>query len=192
MSTFRYGSANGDECSTRERRSVLLRTGAGMLAAAGATLCWPATAAAAADETEALQLARQWIDRLNRRDMAGLTAILADDFLYTAKALNPPEFRLHNNRDKFLKEVRDTGVGSRFKKLVRMKVVSELGAGNRAVLETEGYSELDDGFVYANVYCFNFWTDGGKITAIHDYCCTHTAWLLLQHMKETSKPAAAS
>ena len=71
-----------------------------------------------------------------------------------------------------------------------MKVVSELGAGDRAVLETEGYSELDDGYVYANVYCFNFWTKGGKITAIHDYCCTHTAWLLLQHLKETTKPKA--
>lgn len=172
------------------RRSLLKNTGAGMLLAAGTGLSWPAATEAAADAGESLTLARQWIDRLNRRDMPGLTAILSDDFLYTAKARNPPEFMLHNNREKFLQEVRDTGVGSRFKKLVMMKVVSELGAGNRAVLETEGYSELDDGFVYANVYCFNFWTESGKITAIHDYCCTHTAWLLLQHLKETTKPKA--
>jgi ketosteroid isomerase-like protein len=134
---------------------------------------------------ESVRLARQWLDMLNRRDLAGLSSLLADDFLYSAMARNPPEFILRNNRDKFLEEVRVTGAGSRFKKLVMMKVVSELGAGNRAVLETEGYSELDDGYVYANVYCFNFWTAGGKIKAIHDYCCTQTAWLLGQHLRQT-------
>jgi ketosteroid isomerase-like protein len=171
------------------RRSLLKNTGAGVLLAAGTALSWPA--AAASDAGESLTLARQWVDRLNRRDMPGLTAILADDFLYTAKARNPPEFMLHNNRDKFLEEVRVTGAGSRFKELVMMKVVNEMGGGNRAVIETEGHSELDDGFIYANVYCFNFWTAGGKITAIHDYCCTHTAWLLEQDLIKTSKPKGA-
>jgi ketosteroid isomerase-like protein len=189
MKPSKLGPESIDGPPLPARRALVRNAASGMLLV-GATLSWPAAAQSAGNTDESLTLARQWIDRLNRRDMAGLSAILADDFLYTAEARNPPEFRLHNNREKFLEEVRLTGAGSRFKKLVMMKVVSELSAGNRAVLETEGYSELDDGYVYANVYCFNFWTEGGKIKAIHDYCCTHTAWLLLQHMRETSKPKA--
>jgi ketosteroid isomerase-like protein len=189
MKASKLGPESIDEPPLLARRALVRNAASGMLLV-GATLSWPVAAQSAGNTDESLTLARQWIDRLNRRDMAGLSAILADDFLYTAEARNPPEFRLHNNREKFLEEVRLTGAGSRFKKLVMMKVVSELSAGNRAVLETEGYSELDDGYVYANVYCFNFWTEGGKIKAIHDYCCTHTAWLLLQHMRETSKPKA--
>jgi ketosteroid isomerase-like protein len=171
------------------RRSLLRHTGAGLLAATAGALSGPA--AAATSDSEALVLARRWLDMLNRRDVAGLPAIMADDFLYSTMARNPPEFVLRNSREKFLDQIRISGPGSRFKKPVLMKIVGEFGTGNRAVLETEGYSELDDGYVYANVYCFNFWTENGRIKAIHEYICTHTAWLLGQHMRETAAPKAS-
>jgi ketosteroid isomerase-like protein len=179
----------GAQPSTLDRRSLLRNAGAGLLVATAGTVRGPAAEAAALDSSDspALALARQWVDMLNRRDIAGLMSIMADDFLYSTMARNPPEFVLRNSREKFLGQVRVSGAGSRFKKLVMMKVVGAFGTGNRAVLETEGYGELDDGYVYANVYCFNFWTENDKIKAIHEYVCTQTAWLLVQHMRETAK-----
>jgi hypothetical protein len=94
------------------------------------------------------------------------------------------------SKDKFLGITKSTADAG-WKKPVIMTIKSEFGAGDRAVIETEGYSELADGYVYPNVYCFNFWTAGGKIKAIHDYCCTHPAWLLGQHIRETATPKAS-
>jgi ketosteroid isomerase-like protein len=182
-----YISANVNKPSARDRRSLLRNAGAGLVVATAGTVLGPAAEAAALDSSDSLALARQWVDMLNHRDIAGLTAIMADDFLYSTMARNPPEFVLRNSREKFLDQVRVSGAGSRFKKLVMMKVVGAFGTGNRAVLETEGYGELDDGYVYANVYCFTFWTENGKIKAIHEYVCTQTAWLLVQHMREKAK-----
>jgi ketosteroid isomerase-like protein len=76
-------------------------------------------------------------------------------------------------------------------KPVAMTVKSEMGLGDRAVIETEGYSEHHDGYVYANVYCFLFWTRDGKLTEVHDYCCTHTAVLYGQHMQALAEMTAS-
>jgi ketosteroid isomerase-like protein len=160
---------------------MLATAGVGALAVASL----PAQAATESEPSESLLLGRRWVDALNRRDLAGLTAVLHDDFQYSSIARNPPELIVRWNRDKFLGITTATaGSGSGFRKPVLMKTVSEVGAGDRAVIEAEGYSELDDGYVYANVYCFNFWTKDSKIVAIHDYCCTHTAWLMGQHARE--------
>jgi ketosteroid isomerase-like protein len=167
------------------RRAALARAGAGLLlAGTGAVLA--TRAVAAADPGEPVVLGRHWIDALNRRDANALSAILSDNFLYSAMLKNPPEMAARWSKEKFLSITKSTADAG-WKKPVIMTIKSEFGAGDRAVIETEGYSELADGYVYANVYCFNFWTEGGKIKAIHDYCCTHTAWLLGQHMRETAK-----
>jgi ketosteroid isomerase-like protein len=138
-----------------------------------------------ADANDSLALARRWIDSINRHDETNLRAILGANFLYSAMVRNPPEMAMRWDTEQFLGIVQSTAgyAGSGWRKPVIHTIVSELAAGNRAVVETEGYSERDDGYVYANVYCFNFWTEGGKIKAIHDYCCTHTAVLLGQHIK---------
>jgi ketosteroid isomerase-like protein len=173
-----------------DRREALTRSAAGLLlAGTGALLA--TRAAVAADPGESVALGRRWIDALNRRDVDALGAVLTDDFIYTPKLRNPPEMAPPWTKEKFLGITKSTADAG-WKKPVVMKIVSEFGTGDRAVIEAEGYSELSDGYVYANVYCFNFWTEGGKIKAIHDYCCTHTAWLLTQHMRELAKKTKAS
>jgi ketosteroid isomerase-like protein len=183
------GTADATSASLLERRSLIAHAGAGLLlAGAGAVLA--SRIATAAEPGESVALGRHWIDALNRRDVPGLSAILSDDFLYSAMLKNPPEMMARWSKDKFLGITKSTADAG-WKKPVIMTIKSEFGAGDRAVIETEGYSELADGYVYANVYCFNFWTAGGKIKAIHDYCCTHTAWLLGQHIRETAKAKAS-
>jgi ketosteroid isomerase-like protein len=174
-----------------DRRAALARVAELILAAGTGAVMATRAAAAATDPNDALTLARRWIESLNRRDEADLSAILSDNFLYSGMVKNPPELASRYDKAKFLGIVKSTA-GAGWKKPVIMTVKSAFGAGDRAVIEAEGYSELDDGYVYANVYCFNFWTEGGKIKAIHDYCCTHTVVLLGQHMRDTAKKTKAS
>ena len=47
-----------------------------------------------------------------------------------------------------------------------MTVVRALAEGNRVTLETDGYGEMKDGFVYENAYCFLYEIEGAKIKAI--------------------------
>jgi ketosteroid isomerase-like protein len=183
------GSNDAAKASLIDRRAALTRAGMGLLVA-GTGVVLATRAARAAEPSDSVALGRRWVESLNRRDEADLHAILSDDFLYSAMVRNPPEMAMRWDRQKFLGTVKAT-VGPPWKKPVVMTIKSEFGAGDRAVIETEGYSELDDGYVYANVYCFNFWTANGKIKAIHDYCCTHTAVLLGQHMREAAKPKAS-
>ncbi len=137
------------------------------------------------EDSKAVELARRWLDALNARDSATLGTLLSDDFVYRAMVRNPPEMAMRWNKQQFLQvSVGTAGASSAFRKRVNQTVVSAFGTDDRAVLETEGYSELQDGYVYANVYCFNFWIRQGKISAIHDYCCTHTAVLMTKHMQE--------
>jgi hypothetical protein len=71
----------GAQPSTLDRRSLLRNAGAGLLVATAGSVRRPAAEAAALDSGDSLALARQWVDMLNHRDIAGLTAIMADDFL---------------------------------------------------------------------------------------------------------------
>jgi ketosteroid isomerase-like protein len=64
-----------------------------------------------------------------------------------------------------------------------MTVIRELAEGNRVTFEIEGYGKMKDGFVYANAYCLLYEIDGGKIKAVRDYCCTHTAVLASEHIE---------
>jgi hypothetical protein len=171
-----------------DRRTLLSHGSMGLLASAASMLV--AQTASAAQPVESVALGRRWISALNARDDTALSGLLTDDFLYSAMLKNPPEMAARWNKDKFLSITKSTADAG-WKKPVIMTIKSEFGAGDRAVIETEGYSELADGYVYANVYCFNFWTASAKIKAIHDYCCTHTAWLLGQHMREGSKAKAS-
>jgi ketosteroid isomerase-like protein len=77
------------------------------------------------------------------------------------------------------------------RKPVHMTIVGETTTGDQVVIETEGHGVRDDGYVYANIYCFIFWIRDGAISAIHDYCCTHTAVLHIQHIQETMSGAPA-
>jgi ketosteroid isomerase-like protein len=186
-SKINVGVAN--QAATLDRRSLLTGAGAGMIIAAGSGLTFAAAVTAATTATDALSLARQWIERLNRRDQPGLSAILADDFLYSAMGRNPPEFVLRNSRAKFLEEV--TYTQTLMRKPVVMKIVNAFaGADDRAVIESEGHGEMEDGFVYENSYCFLFQAKDGKIKTIHDYCCTHTSWLYGQHRMKYAKEKA--
>ena len=135
----------------------------------------------------ALGLARQWLAALNARNAGALEKLLAPDFTYTGMARTPPELGVHWDRDTFIKTVGRSGTSMR--KPVVMTIVSELGAGDRAVLETEGYGERPDGAVYANIYCLMFWTRDGQVTAVHDYCCTATAFAHFQHLKSAEAAA---
>jgi ketosteroid isomerase-like protein len=128
-----------------------------------------------------LSLARRWIDRLSARDIAGLNEILADDHEYSAKWRNPPEYATHYTKERFFQEIGDWTPYS--KSPVTMKIISEFAHENRVVLEAESYGVMNDGYVYANSYCFMFWVEGGKIKAIHDYCCTNTARLFEDHLR---------
>jgi hypothetical protein len=65
-----------------------------------------------------------------------------------------------------------------------MKIISELATPDRVVLEAESEGIMRDGYVYANSDCFIFWISGGRIDAIHDYCCTNTGRLLEDHLRE--------
>lgn len=179
------GFAEAASAPLLDRRAMLAKAGVGLLVAGGAAAL-ATRIATAAEPTESVALGRQWINSLNARDVPALSALLSDDFLYSAMLKNPPEMAARWSKDKFLSITKSTADAG-WKKPVIMTIKSEFGAGDRSVIETEGYSELADGYVYANVYCFNFWTAGGKIKAIHDYCCTHTAWLLGQHMRDTAK-----
>jgi ketosteroid isomerase-like protein len=176
--------------SMLDRRAALARVGAGLMLAAGTGAALASRTATAVEPGESVALGHHWIDALNRRDEAALSGILTDNFLYSAMLRNPPEMAARWSKEKFLSIVTSTADAT-WKKPVVMTIKSEFGAGDRAVIETEGYGERSDGYVYANVYCFNFWTEGGKIKAIHDYCCTHTAWLHGQHMREAAKTKAS-
>jgi ketosteroid isomerase-like protein len=186
MSSFGNPVGAVDEPSTLSRRSLLTNTGVGLLVVASGLSFTAAAATTSVNGDAALKLARQWMDMVNRRD-AGLGSILTDDFHYSAMARNPPELAVRWDKEKFLGIAKST---AGFRKPVVMKTVSEFATGDRAVIEAEGYSERDDGYVYANVYCFNFWTDAGRIKAIHDYCCTHTAWLHGQHVRGADQKAS--
>jgi ketosteroid isomerase-like protein len=136
----------------------------------------------------ALGLALGWVDAINGRDMAAFERLLALDFTYTGMARTPPELGVHWDRATFVGMVAKGGGSMR--KPVIMTIVSQLEAGDRAVLEAEGYGERPDGGVYANVYCLMFWTRGGQVTAVHDYCCTATAFAHFQHLRSVAAPAA--
>jgi ketosteroid isomerase-like protein len=139
--------------------------------------------------TEAsLELARRWIDALNQRDLEVLRTLLTDDFRYSAMVRTPKELAIRWDRDTFLQFAAQ---GGGMRKPVQMTIVGETTTGDQVVIETEGYGERDDGYVYANIYCFLFWIRDGKISAIHDYCCTHTAVLHIEHIKETMAAAQA-
>lgn len=128
-----------------------------------------------------LDLARRWIDRLSNQDIQGLDAILSDDHVYCAMWCNPPEYRTRYSKQRFFKEIADWQ--PIMKVPVTMKIISEYAHGDRAFLETESHGVLHDGYVYANAYSFHFWMRNGKITEIHDYCCTYTARLLEEHLR---------
>ncbi|HEY2659758.1 MAG TPA: nuclear transport factor 2 family protein [Caulobacteraceae bacterium] len=132
-------------------------------------------------------LARRWVSALNARDASVFETLLAPDFTYAGMARTPPELGVRWDREIFVsKVVRGAGVMA---KPVVMTIVSELEAGERAVLETEGHGIRTDGGVYANVYCLMFWTQDGRVTAVHDYCCTATAFAHFERL--TDAPAAA-
>src|ERR1700722_17794850 len=77
--------------SMLDRRATLARLGAGLMLAAGTGTVLAMPAAAATDANDALTLGRRWIESLNRRDEADLSAILSDNFLYSGMVKNPPE-----------------------------------------------------------------------------------------------------
>ena len=142
-----------------------------------------------AEASPALAAGRLWMEALNKRDAAALEALLSDDFLYSAMVKQPPEMAIRWDKATFLAMANPAS--RPMSKPVAMTVKSEMGIGDRAVIETEGYSEHQDGYVYANVYCFLFWTKDGKLSAVHDYCCTHTAVLYGEHMRALATADAA-
>jgi hypothetical protein len=103
-------------------------------------------AAEPADTGASLELARQWIELLNRRDLAGLNEILSDDHQYSAMWRNPPEYALRYSKQRFFKEITDWA--QHMKLPVKMSIVSEFAHGDRAVLETESRGIADDGYLY--------------------------------------------
>jgi ketosteroid isomerase-like protein len=131
-------------------------------------------------EGAALSLAKQWVQAVNARDVAALERLFAPDSMYSGMALTPPEQGVRWGREMFCKMVARGGGSMR--KPVIMTVVGELDAGDRAVIECEGYGERPDGGVYANVYALMFWTRDGQITKVHDYCCTATAAAHFKHL----------
>jgi ketosteroid isomerase-like protein len=140
----------------------------------------------AAARQASLELGRAWIAALNRRDLATLKTQLTDDFLYSAMARTPKDLAIRWDRDTFLGFAAQ---GGGMKQPVEMTIVGETTTGDQVVIETEGYGVRDTGYVYANIYCFIFWIRDGKISAVHDYCCTHTAVLHIEHIKETMAAA---
>lgn len=137
-----------------------------------------------------LTAARAWVDFVNKRDADALETLLAEDFTYSGMARTPPELGVRWGKEQFLAAVRRGGGSMR--KPVIMSVVSEMEAGDRAVLETEGYGERPDGGVYANVYGLMFWTRGDQVTAVHDYCCTSTAKAHFDHINAYAKAEAGA
>ena len=142
------------------------------------------------EDPPSLILARAWLKALNARDHAARSALLHPDFLYSAMARNPPALAIRWDRQTFLE--RSAPTSRAMARPVVMTVKSEMAAGDRAVIETEGYSEHVDGYVYANVYCFLVWVRDGQISEIHDYCCTHTAMLYGEHMMALAAAAPAA
>jgi uncharacterized protein len=124
-------------------------------------------------------LARRWVEAVNQRDEAALRAILSDDYLYSGMGRMPEELAVRWNKDQFLATV--LSARARARKPVVMTVVRALAEGNRVTLETDGYGEMKDGFVYANAYCLLYEIEGDKIKGVRDYCCTHTAVVASQH-----------
>jgi ketosteroid isomerase-like protein len=135
------------------------------------------------ESSASLALARRWIDLLSRRDIAGLDQILADDHVYNAMWRNPPEYATHYTKQRFFKEIEDWK--QHMAAPVTMSIVSEFAHGNRVVLEAQSHGVADDGYVYANSYCFLYWVENGKIKSIHDYCCTNTARLFEDHLRSS-------
>jgi ketosteroid isomerase-like protein len=124
-------------------------------------------------------LARRWVEAVNQRDEAALRAILSDDFLYSGMGRTRKELSVRWDKDQFVTTV--LSARTRARKPVVMTVVRALAEGNRVTLETDGYGEMKDGFVYANAYCLLYEIEGGKIRAVRDYCCTRTAVVASQH-----------
>ncbi len=129
-----------------------------------------------------LALARRWIGFISERDLAGLDEIVAPGHRYTAVWRSPAAYGIRRTKEQFFEEIRDWG--PHIETPVKMKIVSELATRDRVVLEAEGEGVMRGGYVYANSYCFQFWISDGKIDAIHDYCCTNTARLLEDHLRE--------
>jgi ketosteroid isomerase-like protein len=119
-------------------------------------------------------LARQWVDAVNRRDVAALGAILADDYEYSGMGHTPKELRVRWNKKTMLDIMGRVAVVN-MKRPVIMTVTSAMGEGDWVTLEMVGDSETKDGRIYANAYCFLYEINGDKIKAVHDYCCTETA-----------------
>jgi ketosteroid isomerase-like protein len=136
-----------------------------------------------------ISLARRWVAAVNARNLAAFEGLLASDFTYTGMARTPPDLGVHWDGDTFVKMV--VKGAATMRKPVIMTIVGELDAGDRAVLETEGYGERPDGGVYANIYCLMFWTRDGKVSAVHDYCCTATAVAHFNHINAAATEAPA-
>src|ERR1700722_14182742 len=126
------------QCRARElwRRSRRPRSGGD----GGAVMADEEDARPAAES--ALVLGRRWIAAVNGRDAAALQGLLAPEFTYTGMARTPPELGVHWDRDTFVDM--DVKGGANMRRPVIMTIVSELDAGDRAVLETEGYGERPD------------------------------------------------
>lgn len=119
-------------------------------------------------------LARQWVDAVNRRDIAALGAILAEDYEYRGMGHTPQQLRVRWSKQTMLDIMGRVAVVN-MKRPVIMTVTSEMGEGDWVTLEMVGDSETKDGRIYANAYCFLYEIANGKIKAVHDYCCTETA-----------------
>lgn len=128
-----------------------------------------------------LALARRWIGLISTRDLEALEEMLPPDHLYTAVWRNPESYGRRRTKAEFLHEITDWGPHTETP--VTMKITSELATPDRVVLEAEGEGVMRGGYVYANSYCFIFWISGGRIDAIHDYCCTNTGRLLEEHLR---------
>ncbi len=123
------------------------------------------------------QVARKWLDAMNRRDKAAFAALLSDDFQYSGMGRTPKEMAVRWNKDTMIDMAMNIAVKT-MKVPVTMKILSEMSEGNRVAMETEGYSETLEGKIYANAYCFLLEIKGDQVKAVHDYCCTHTAMVV--------------
>ena|ERR1700751_2666277 len=123
--------------------------------------------------SDALGLARAWLDALNRRDAHAMAALISGDFTYWGMARTPPELGVRWGHDEWLAALQRNAVAMR--KPVVMTVVRAFASGAQAVIEAQGYGERSDGAIYANDYCMVFETGEERVRAVRDYCCTATA-----------------
>lgn len=76
-----------------------------------------------------------------------------------------------------------TGLSSQTKTgAIRLKPLAWTAEGNRVAVETESYSEMNNGKVYNNLYHFVFEiTEDGKIEKVKEYLDTeHTRYVFLE------------